>query len=165
MKKKGGGGGGVFDVWWDMCRIEEDRSEKKRRNRWGLRGFGLGLGLGGAMGLKGGSIIHHSRVEKLRNSMVSRSKMKLWMIRATSSVILWICLVQLTALGESFGPRVLKGWPSCFSQESGSGSGSAATVAAVALDVKSAPEDVPARVLPPKSEFFHLPMIDYVSVL
>ncbi|KAJ0965332.1 hypothetical protein J5N97_026470 [Dioscorea zingiberensis] len=45
---------------------------------------------------------------------VSRSRMKLWMIRATTTVLLWTCVVQLTALGEMWGPRVLKGWPSCF---------------------------------------------------
>lgn len=132
----------VLNVWGDMCRIEEQRSEEKRRRRWVL---GFGLELGGTMGLKGGE----SRVEKLKNSMVSRSRMKLWMIRATTSVLLWTCLVQLTALGETWGPRVLKGWPSCFHQDAASASASTAT-GAVALDVKSAPEDVPARVLPPK---------------
>lgn len=133
-----------------MCRIEEERSEEsgwRKRRKWSLK---LGLGLG-VMGLKGGNILPQSRVDKLRNSMVSRSKMKLWIIRATTTVMLWICLVQLTALGETLGPLVLKSWPSCFSQESASASGST-TAAAVALDVKSAPEDVPARVLPPKSE-------------
>ncbi|KAA8541083.1 hypothetical protein F0562_025046 [Nyssa sinensis] len=69
--------------------------------------------------------------------MVSRSRAKLWMIRATTSVLVWTCLVQLTALGEMWGPRVLKGWPSCFSQDS------------AALDIKSS-SAVPARVLPPK---------------
>ncbi|KOM40098.1 hypothetical protein LR48_Vigan04g029600 [Vigna angularis] len=70
------------------------------------------------MGLKGESN------NKLRNSMVvssssSRSsRMKLWMIRATTSVLLWTCVVQLTALGDVWGPRVLKGWPSCFTYES-----------------------------------------------
>lgn len=141
-----------------MCRLEQKLSEVSggggRRRKWGL-GLGLGIELG-VMGLKGGNIIPHSKVEKLRNSMVSRSKVKLWIVRATTSVLLWICLVQLTALGETFGPRVLKGWPSCFSQESSSASASTSTAAAVvALDVKSAPEDVPARVLPPKSEYFH----------
>ncbi|KAL3512403.1 hypothetical protein ACH5RR_025120 [Cinchona calisaya] len=131
-----------------MCRIEEEKSEEsvwRRRRKLGL-GLGLGLGL---MGLKGGNILPQSRVDKLRNSMVSRSKIKLWIIRATTSVMLWICLVQLTALGETFGPKVLRGWPSCFSQESASASAST-TATAVALDVKSAPEDVPTRVLPPK---------------
>lgn len=144
-----------------MCRTEVERSEesgwRRRKKKWVLSGLGLGLDLGGVMGLKGGNIVHQSRVERLRNSMVSRSKMKLWMIRATTSVMLWVCVVQLIALGESFGPRVLKGWPSCFSQDSASTS---------ALDVKSAPEDVPARVLPPKSEYFALcPLLIIVSVL
>ncbi|CAI9113382.1 OLC1v1013974C1 [Oldenlandia corymbosa var. corymbosa] len=134
-----------------MCRIEQKHSEESggwRRRKWGL-GLGLGIGIGlGVMGLKGGNLIAHSRVEKLRNSMVSRSKMKLWILRATTSILLWICLVQLTALGETFGPRILIGWPSCFSQESTPASTTTATV--VALDVKSAPEDVPSRVLPPK---------------
>ncbi|KAJ1394746.1 putative O-fucosyltransferase, plant [Sesbania bispinosa] len=48
----------------------------------------------------------------------SRSRMKVWMIRATTSVLLWTCIVQLTALGDMWGPRVLKGWPSCFTHES-----------------------------------------------
>ncbi|XP_061355277.1 rhamnogalacturonan I rhamnosyltransferase 1-like isoform X2 [Gastrolobium bilobum] len=48
----------------------------------------------------------------------SRSRMKMWMIRATSSVLVWTCIVQLTALGDMWGPRVLKGWPSCFTHDS-----------------------------------------------
>lgn len=53
--------------------------------------------------------------EKLKGGgMASKSRMKMWMIRATTTVLLWTCLVQLTALGEIWGPRVLKGWPSCF---------------------------------------------------
>ncbi|PKI70338.1 hypothetical protein CRG98_009218, partial [Punica granatum] len=88
------------------------------------------------MGLK---VLGESRIEKLRSSMMvpaSRSRMKLWMIRATTTVLLWTCVVQLTALGETWGPRVLKGWPSCLTQE------------AAVLDEKVS--DVPARVLPPK---------------
>ncbi|XP_009793270.1 rhamnogalacturonan I rhamnosyltransferase 1-like [Nicotiana tabacum] len=89
------------------------------------------------MGLKG-TALGESRVEKLKNCIVYRSRMKLWIIRVTTSVLLWICLVQLTILGENWGPRVLKGWPSCFSHES-----------TALLVVKSSPA-VPARVLPPK---------------
>lgn len=76
-------------------------------------------------------------VEKVKS--ISRSKMKMWMIRATTSVLLWTCVVQLTTIGEMWGPRVLKGWPSCFSHEP-----------AAALEEKVLA--VPARVLPPKSE-------------
>ncbi|XP_073010908.1 rhamnogalacturonan I rhamnosyltransferase 1-like [Typha latifolia] len=43
-----------------------------------------------------------------------RSRMKRWMIRVTTTVIVWTCVMQLTALGEMWGPRVLNGWPSCF---------------------------------------------------
>lgn len=109
-----------------MCRIERERTEEKERRRWGT------------MGLK---TLGESRVDKLKSSMVSRSpRMKLWMIRATTTVLLWTCLVQLTALGDLWGPRVLKGWPSCFTHDS-----SAVTV----LDAQLQPY-VPARVLPPK---------------
>ncbi|KAH9739710.1 rhamnogalacturonan I rhamnosyltransferase 1 [Citrus sinensis] len=49
---------------------------------------------------------------------VSQSRVKLWMIRAITSILLWTCVVQLMALGEMWGPRLLKGWPSCFSHNS-----------------------------------------------
>ncbi|KAL9267030.1 Rhamnogalacturonan I rhamnosyltransferase 1-like protein [Drosera capensis] len=69
----------------------------------------------------------------------SSSRMKMWVVKATTSILLWTCVVQLTTLGEVWGPRVLKGWPACFSQES------------AALDLKlSTAGAVPARVLPPK---------------
>lgn len=119
-----------------MCKIEEierseEERERKRIRRWGI-----------TMGLKTFRGESRKGIEKLKTSMVSRSRMKLWMIRATTSVLVWTCLVQLTALGEMWGPRVLKGWPSCFSQDS-------------AMDVKLPPA-LPARVLPPKSEFLYL---------
>ena len=52
--------------------------------------------------------------EKLRfpaSSAAARSRMKLWVVRATTTVLLWTCVVQLTAVGDTWGPRVLKGWP------------------------------------------------------
>ncbi|XP_051115975.1 rhamnogalacturonan I rhamnosyltransferase 1-like [Andrographis paniculata] len=111
-----------------MCTIK-GCEETNRRRKWGI------------MGLKTASFGGY-KLEKLRNGgMVSRSRMKLWIIRATTSILLWTCIVQLTALSETWGPRVLKGWPSCFSQES-------AASAAVALE-QSSPE-LHVRVLPPK---------------
>jgi hypothetical protein len=65
--------------------------------------------------------------------------MKLWLVRATTTVLLWTCVVQLTAVGETWGPRVLKGWPSCLT---------APDEAAVRAD--HAVEK--AAALPPKSE-------------
>lgn len=121
-----------------MCRIErkserkscehkeeEEQEKRERKIEMGLKAMG-GVG--------------ESRAEKLKNSM-SRSRMKLWLIRATTSVLLWTCVVQLTALGDMWGPRVLKGWPSCFSQESS------------VHNAVSVPF-VPPRILPPKSEHF-----------
>ncbi|XP_047337663.1 rhamnogalacturonan I rhamnosyltransferase 1-like [Impatiens glandulifera] len=105
-----------------MCKIERECEDRERgRRKW-------------AMGLK---TLGLSRMEKLKSSMVSRSQMKLWMIRATTSVLLWTCLVQFTTFGGIWGPRVLKGLPSCFSQDSS------------ALDVKLQ-SVVQAKALPPK---------------
>ncbi|KAJ0789935.1 putative GDP-fucose protein O-fucosyltransferase [Helianthus annuus] len=91
------------------------------------------------MGLK---VLKEGKVERLKRSVgysnARGNKMKLWMVRATTVVLLWTCLVQLMALGESWGPRVLKGWPSHDSVISGA-----------ALDVKLFPV-VPVRELPPK---------------
>ncbi|KAF7806295.1 rhamnogalacturonan I rhamnosyltransferase 1-like [Senna tora] len=111
-----------------MCRTE--RSENKCQDFGDKR-------RGGLMGFK---TLGESRVEKLKNSVAasSRSRMKLWMIRATTSVLLWTCIVQLTALGDIWGPRALKGWPSCFTHDS----------AARVMDMEL--PSAPARVLPPK---------------
>ncbi|KAF5201820.1 Rhamnogalacturonan i rhamnosyltransferase [Thalictrum thalictroides] len=109
-----------------MCKLEKIKSNfdlEKGERKW-LMGLKV-LGEGG-------------KVEKLRNSMVTRSRVKLWMIRATTTVLVWTCLVQLMALGEMWGPRVLKGWPSCFTPSSDSH-----------LDLKIS--SIPAKVsLPPK---------------
>ncbi|KAL5582071.1 hypothetical protein UlMin_014513 [Ulmus minor] len=54
------------------------------------------------------------KLDKTRILMGSKTRMKLWMIRAVTTVFLWACVVQLMVFGEIWGPRVLKGWPSCF---------------------------------------------------
>lgn len=64
----------------------------------------MGLKAGGAGKLRLPSVV----------AAVARSRMmKLWVLRATTTVLLWTCVVQLTAVGETWGPRVLMGWPSC----------------------------------------------------
>ncbi|KAK1436500.1 hypothetical protein QVD17_02280 [Tagetes erecta] len=69
---------------------------------------------------------------------VRSRKMKIWIIRGTTMVLLWTCLVQLTALGDTWGPRVLKGWPS----------------SSIVQDVKFLTPH-PARVLPPKRVYLN----------
>jgi len=76
----------------------------------------------GWMGLKA----QKERLASGSGSGSGRGRMKLWMIRATSTVILWTCIVQLTAIGDLWGPRVLKGWPSCFTHVDSSASNSRA---------------------------------------
>lgn len=86
-------------------------------------------------------LLGESKVEKLKNSLVSRSRMSLWMIRAVTVLLLWSCFVHLMALGEMWGPRLFKGWPSCFNHHDSS----------MAAEMKSLPLKI---ALPPKSKFF-----------
>ncbi|KAJ7956520.1 O-fucosyltransferase family protein [Quillaja saponaria] len=115
--------------WVEMCMIgsSENKCTEFGKNRYRNKEILMGLKAFG-----------ESKVEKLKNTMAasSRSRMKLWMIRATTSVLLWTCLVQLTTLGDMWGPRVLKGWPSCFETKSG------------VMEIKFSP--TPLRILPPK---------------
>ncbi|XP_042490847.1 rhamnogalacturonan I rhamnosyltransferase 1-like [Macadamia integrifolia] len=110
-----------------MCRFEESENksdygvEKKEEGRRWQMGF---------------KYLGESKVEKTKSSVMPRSCMKLWMIRATTTLLLWTCVVQLTALGEMWGPRVLKGWPSCFTPGS-----------RLAAEISSAPAKI---LLPPK---------------
>ncbi|KAL3629487.1 Rhamnogalacturonan I rhamnosyltransferase 1 [Castilleja foliolosa] len=44
---------------------------------------------------------------------VSQARMKLWTLRAITTLLLWTCIIQLVAIGEIWGPKLLKSWPSC----------------------------------------------------
>ncbi|PAN07998.1 hypothetical protein PAHAL_1G378800 [Panicum hallii] len=75
----------------------------------------------------------------------ARSRLTPWMLRATTTVLLWTCVVQLTAVGNIWGPRVLKGWPSCRTARE------AAAAAAATTTRLAMPEPVVEKaVLPPK---------------
>lgn len=76
------------------------------------------------------------KFKKLRTSVVSRSPMKLWTIRAITTVLLWTFLVHLMSLGETWGPRLLTSWTSCFSHQD--------------VELTSVPANI---ILPPKSKF------------
>ncbi|KDO72306.1 hypothetical protein CISIN_1g036592mg [Citrus sinensis] len=90
-----------------MCRVERP-SENNTNNKCELQEYLM------TMGLK----FNNSKLMKHSSMAVSQSRVKLWMIRAITSILLWTCVVQLMALGEMWGPRLLKGWPSCFSHNS-----------------------------------------------
>jgi hypothetical protein len=91
--------------------------------------------------------------DKLRfppSSAAARSRMKLWVVRATTTVLLWTCVVQLTAVGDNWGPRVLKGWPSCLTATEEEAAATALPGAALA----ARPQPVVEKAeLPPKSEW------------
>lgn len=110
-----------------MCKIEGNRRK---------------LGDSAVMELK---TLGESKVDKLKSSMVSSgSRVRPWLIRLTTTVLLWTCIVQMISLREVLGPGVLKGWPSCFSHES-----AAAAVSGIQENALSVP---PKIVFPPKRE-------------
>lgn len=57
------------------------------------------------------------KLEKSKILMGSKTRMRLWMIRAITTVFLWACVVQLMVFGELWGPKLLKDWPSCFTHQ------------------------------------------------
>ncbi|KAB2075052.1 hypothetical protein E1A91_A07G201500v1 [Gossypium mustelinum] len=107
-----------------MCRVEETSGKCDYRKQWEMKIKMFGEG----------------KVEKLKNSMVSRSRMKLWMIRALTTILIWTCFAHLMTLGEIFGPKLPKGWPSCFTH-------STSELPLVAPELSSIP---PKLILPPK---------------
>lgn len=111
-----------------MCKIEGSRRKLSDSTVMELKALG------------------ESKVDKVKISTVSSgSRVRPWLIRLTTTVLLWTCIVQLISLREVWGPGVLKGWPSCFSQES---------AAAAVLGIQEKTLSVPPKiVLPPKSEF------------
>ncbi|XP_021905426.1 uncharacterized protein At1g04910 [Carica papaya] len=104
-----------------MCKAEESNEKRYCKRFWEMKMKLLG----------------ESKVENLKSSMVSRSRMKLWMIRAVMTILMWNCVVQLMALGEMWGPRLFKGWPSCFTH----------SVSPLAVGFSSVPTKI---ILPPK---------------
>ncbi|KAI8541772.1 hypothetical protein RHMOL_Rhmol08G0088300 [Rhododendron molle] len=87
---------------WTMCRLENCDGKCKCRDEG--RGFNKFLGEG-----KG---------ERPRLIVFRGGRMKMWMIPGMMTILLWTCVVQMMGLGEVLGPRLLKGWPSCFSPPS-----------------------------------------------
>nr|GMC59498.1 O-fucosyltransferase 34-like [Ipomoea batatas] len=44
--------------------------------------------------------------------MVCNVRMKMWIMRAITLLLLWTCTAQLTAIGEVWGSKLLNSWPS-----------------------------------------------------
>lgn len=85
-----------------MCfRLVENCEEQVKVNKMG----GWVTFTGGGEGSKG---------DKSSLMVLSQAKMILWMTRGMTSLLIWICVVQLLTVGEVWGPRLLKTWPSCY---------------------------------------------------
>lgn len=65
---------------------------------------------------KGVKYLGKINVEKEKYSVVARApliaEMKMWAIRMTTLVLVWACALQLAALGQTWGPRVVQHWSS-----------------------------------------------------
>ncbi|GJN22100.1 hypothetical protein PR202_gb09634 [Eleusine coracana subsp. coracana] len=91
-----------------------------------------------AMGIKAADRLRCPTV-----AAAARLRLKWWMLRAMLTVLLWTAVLQLTAVGDSWAPRVLKGWPSCRTARR--------EAAAVATTRLAMPEPVVEKAeLPPK---------------
>ncbi|XP_073293964.1 rhamnogalacturonan I rhamnosyltransferase 1-like [Primulina huaijiensis] len=83
-----------------MCKVEDnDENGKKKGGHWDIN-----------MKFLGGE-----KVKDAKFFGVSHCRMKLWIIRLITTLLLWTCIIQLVAIGEVWGPRLLKSWPSCSS--------------------------------------------------
>lgn len=93
-----------------MCKVEESSSNDLIRERKVVVNSGEKEW---KMDIKFASILNDSsKVEKLRASMVNRSRrVKQWMIRGLSTILLWVFVVHLTTMGELWRPTVLNHWP------------------------------------------------------
>ena len=94
------------------------------------------------------------------SAAAARSRMKLWLVRATTTVLLWTCVVQLTAVGDTWGPRVLKGWPSCLTPHDEEAAAAAARPRHPLVVDRAA-----ALPLPPKSEFACSSSLSFLGLL
>ncbi|KAJ7524880.1 hypothetical protein O6H91_17G026000 [Diphasiastrum complanatum] len=62
------------------------------------------------------ALLGHLKTGKTRSFMFPRSRLHVWLIRASTTILLWTCVLQLTALGELWRPYLLQNGPFCLDQ-------------------------------------------------
>lgn len=83
-----------------MCKVEDgDDKRNESEGHWDV-------------GMK---FLGEKEVQESMLLRVSHGRMKLWTLRAITTLLLWTCIIQLVTIGEVWGPRLLKSWPSCSS--------------------------------------------------
>ncbi|KAK4789244.1 hypothetical protein SAY86_020563 [Trapa natans] len=90
-----------------MCRLEESGKECSYRHSKFSR---MRL-----MDLAG------SKVQSFKKCVASKSQTKLWIVRVITTALIWTYVIHLVAFGETWGPRLLKSWPSCFNHQEAGG--------------------------------------------
>ncbi|KAL8124721.1 hypothetical protein AgCh_012396 [Apium graveolens] len=56
--------------------------------------------------------------EERQDLMISHARTLLWIVRGITTLLLWSFVIRLLTMGEVWGPRLLKTWPSCFTPPS-----------------------------------------------
>ncbi|KAJ7538275.1 hypothetical protein O6H91_11G041300 [Diphasiastrum complanatum] len=62
------------------------------------------------------ALLGQMKTGKTSPSILPRSRLHVWLIRASTTILLWTCLIQLTAMGELWRPHLLHRWPFCLDQ-------------------------------------------------
>ncbi|KAL2335379.1 hypothetical protein Fmac_016592 [Flemingia macrophylla] len=90
------------------------RGKKAMMLRWAKVSDGKGDHCDSEEMAMGFNVLSGDEIVKSKRLIV-RPRIKVWMARAVTTVVLWTCVVQLMAIGELWGPRLLKAMPYCFS--------------------------------------------------
>ena len=80
-----------------MCKLEDGVEAEESHPQWNV-----------GMNILGGKEVAETMYLRL-----SHARMKLWILRLITTLLIWICIMQFVAVGEDWGPKLLKSWPSC----------------------------------------------------
>ncbi|XP_057769805.1 rhamnogalacturonan I rhamnosyltransferase 1-like [Salvia miltiorrhiza] len=80
-----------------MCKLEDGVETDESHSHWNVGMNPLG----------------EKQVAETMYLRVSHARMKLWTLRLITTLLIWTCVIQLVAVGEVWGPKLLKSWPSC----------------------------------------------------
>ncbi|KAH6830302.1 O-fucosyltransferase family protein [Perilla frutescens var. hirtella] len=80
-----------------MCKLVDGDEKNENHRHWAA----------------GMNILGEKEVGETMLLRVSHARMKIWTLRLITTLLIWTCIIQLVAIGEVWGPRLLMSWPSC----------------------------------------------------